>query len=183
MVKDKKIFDLKNITGCALQDAASKSVSMAWDLEFETCDMHGGGKFGASTIGRLVQKYGRGGVVNSFPIGQLLEKKLNAQAKHFLAVQKNRQRLLEIIASVNQDQNFPTTMIKQDLCGTWMSSFHQFVRSTLKVKKSLDFYFMTRRNEQGSTVTDFLSTEYWKFALEVEAILNISKDLVTIFQT
>ena len=74
-------------------------------------------------------------------------------------------------------------MIKQDLCGTRMSSFHGLVRSKLKVKKSLDLYFLTRRNEQGSTVTDFLSTEDWKFALEVEAILNISKDLVTISQT
>ena len=42
---------------------------------------------------------------------------------------------------------------------------------------------MTRRSEQGSTVTDFISTEDWKFALEVEAILNISKDLVKISQT
>ena len=64
-----------------------------------------------------------------------------------------------------------------------MSSFNQLVRSTLKVKNSLDLYFMTRRKEQRSTVTDFLSTEDWKFALEVEAILNISKDLVTISQT
>ena len=42
---------------------------------------------------------------------------------------------------------------------------------------------MTRRNEQGLTVTDFLLTEDWKFALEVETILNISKYLVTISQT
>ena len=74
-------------------------------------------------------------------------------------------------------------MIKQDLRGTRMSSFHQLVRSTLNVKKSLGLYFMTTRNEQGLTVMDFLSTEDWKFALEVEAILNISKDLVTISQT
>ena len=145
--------------------------------------MHDGDKVGASAIGRLVRKDGRGGVVNSFPAGKDSEKKLNAQAKHFSAVHKNRQRFLEIIGSANQDQNFPTTMIKQYLCGTPMSSFHQVVRSTLKVKKSLDLYFMNRRNEQGSTVKDFLSTEDWKFALEVEAILNISKDQVTISQT
>ena len=100
-----------------------------------------------------------------------------------MAVHKNCQRFLEIIGSANQDQNSPTTMIKQDICGTRMSSFHQLVRSTLKVKKLLDLYFMTGRNEQGLTVTDFLSTEDWKFALEVEAILNISKYLVTISQT
>ena len=76
--------------------------------------------------------------MNSFPAGQALEKKLNAQAKHFLAVHKNCQRFLEIIGSANQDQNLPTTMIKQDICGIRMSSFHQLVRSTFKVKKSLD---------------------------------------------
>ena len=121
--------------------------------------------------------------MKSFPVGQALEKKLNAQAKHFSSVHKNRQRFLVIIGSANQDQNLPTTVIKQDLCGMRMSNFHQLVRSTLKVKKSRDLYFMTRRNEQGSTVTDLLSTEDWKFALEVEAILNISKYLVTISQT
>ena len=120
--------------------------------------------------------------MNSFPAGQTLEKKLNAKAKHFSAFNKNRQRFLEIIGSANQDHNLPTTMIKQDICGTRVSSFHQLMRSTLKVKKSLDLYFMTRRNEQESTVTDFISTEDWKFVLEVEAILNISKYLVTISQ-
>jgi len=183
LVKDRTNFDFKQITACAVQDSAAKSVARAWELEVETCDMHDGDKIGASAIGRLVRKDGRGGIVNSFPEGQALEVKLNAQAKHFSAVHKNRQRYQDIIGSSNEDQNLPTTMIKQDLCGTRMSSFHGLVRSTLKVKKSLDLYFLTRRNEQGSTVTDFLSTEDWKFALEVEAILNISKDLVTISQT
>ena len=45
--------------------------------------MHDGDKAGASAIGRLVRKGGSGGIVNSFPEGQALEKKLNAQAKHF----------------------------------------------------------------------------------------------------
>ena len=108
--------------------------------------MHAGDKVGASAIGRLVRKYVRRGVVNSFPAGQALEKKLNAQAKLFLAVHKNCQKFLKIIGSANQDQNLPTTTIKQYLCGTRMISFHQLVRSALKVKKSLDLYFMTRRN-------------------------------------
>ena len=90
MVKDRTNFDLKQIAGCAVQDASAKSVARAWDLEVETCDMHDGDKVGASAIGRLVRKDRRGGVVNSFPVGKALEKKLNAQAKHFLAVHKNR---------------------------------------------------------------------------------------------
>ena len=183
LVKDRTNFDFKQIIACAVQDSAAKSVAKAWELEVETCDMHDGDKVGASAIGRLVRKDGRGGIVNPFPEGKALEVKLNAQAKHFSAVHKNRQRHQEIIGSSNEDQNLPSTMIKQDLCGTRMSSFHGLVRSTLKIKKSLDLYFLTRRNEQGSTVTDFLSTEDWKFALEVEAILNVSKDLVTIAQT
>ena len=80
MVKDRTNFDLKRIAGCAVQDADAKIVARAWDIEVETCDMHDGDKVGAGAIGRLVRKYGRGGVVNSFPAGQALEKKLNAQA-------------------------------------------------------------------------------------------------------
>ena len=116
------------------------------------CDMHDGDKVGTSAISRLVWKDGRGGDVNLFPEGQAIELKLNAQAKHFSAVHKIRQRYTDIIG-------LPATMIKQDLCRTQMSSFHQLVGYTLKVKKSLELYFLTQRNEQGSTVTDFLSTE------------------------
>ena len=83
MVKDRTNFDLKKIAVCAVQDAAAKSVARVWDPEVETCDMHGRDKVGASAVGRLVQKYGRGGFVNLFPAGKALEKKLNAQAKHF----------------------------------------------------------------------------------------------------
>ena len=62
-------FDLKQIAVCAVQDYAAKSVARAGDIEVETCGMHDGEKFGASAIGRLVRKDGRGGVVNSFPKG------------------------------------------------------------------------------------------------------------------
>ena len=64
LVKDRTNFDLKQIAGCAVQDVAAKNVARAWDLEVETCDMHDGEKVGASARGRLVRKYGRGGVVN-----------------------------------------------------------------------------------------------------------------------
>ena len=122
LVKDRTNFDLKQIAGCAVQDASAKSVARAWDIEVETCDIHDGDKVGASAIGILVRKYGREGVVNSFPADQALEKKLNAQEKHFLDVHKNRQIFLEIIGSSNQEQNIPTTMIKQDLYGTHPST-------------------------------------------------------------
>lgn len=183
LVKDRTKFDLKQIVGCIVQDAAAKTVARTWYLEVETCDMHNDDKVGASAIGRLVRKDGSGGIVNSFPEGQALEKKLNAQAKHFSAIHSNHQRYQDIIGSANGDQNFPMTMIKQDLCGTRMSSFHQLVRSILKIKKSLDLYFLIRRTESVTTVSDYLSQDDWEFALEVEVILNISKDLVTISQT
>ena len=64
LVKDSTNFDLKQIAGCAVQDAAAKIVARAWDVKVETLDMHDGEKVGATFIGRLVRKYGRGGVVN-----------------------------------------------------------------------------------------------------------------------
>jgi len=183
LVKDRTQFELQEIIACSVQDGAAKGETKAWDLEVETCDMHDGDKIGASAIGRLVRKDGRGNVVNPFPAGQELEKKLNAQAKHFASTHANRVRYACIIANANLDYPLPTTMIKQDLCGTPMSSFHQLVRSTLKIKKSLDLYFLTRRRERGSTINDFLSQDDWKLAVEVEATLNIAKDVVTISQT
>ena len=95
----------------------------------------------------------------------------------------NHQRYLDIIDSADPQDHLPQTMIKQDLCGTCMSSFHGLVRSTLKIKKCLDLYFATRKNERNSTISDYLNAEDWNLALEMEAVLNISKDLVTISQT
>ena len=184
LVKSRTNFDFKLIVSSSVQDAAAKSVAKAWDLEVETCDMHDGDKLGASAIGRLVRKDGRTNVINPFPEGQELEKKLNQQAKHFSSSSTNRQRYLDIIGSVeDEDRSLPQTMIKQDLCGTRMSSYHGLVRSTLKIKKCLDLYFATRKNERNSTVIDYLSPNDWSLALETEAILNISKNLVTISQT
>ena len=54
LVKDRTNFDLKLIAGCAVKDAAAKSVARVWYLEVETYDMHDGDKVGASDIGRLV---------------------------------------------------------------------------------------------------------------------------------
>ena len=48
----------------------------------------------------------------------------------------------------------------------------------IESQKSLDVYFLTRRNEAGTTVSDYLLQDDWDIALEVEAILSISKDLV-----
>ena len=54
LVKDSTNFDLKQIAGSAVQDAAVKSVARAWDLEVETCDMQDGDKVGASAMGRPI---------------------------------------------------------------------------------------------------------------------------------
>ena len=183
LIKDRTNFNFKEIVSSSVQDAAAKSVANAWELEVETCDMHDGDKVGASAIGRLVRKDGRRNIVNPFPEGQGLEKKLNNQAKHFSASGTNRQRYIDIIGSAEDRDSLPQTMIKQDLCGTRMSSFHGLVRSTLKIKKCLDLYFANRKNERNSTISDYLDADDWQLALETEAILNISKDLVTISQT
>ena len=63
-----------------------KSVANVWDLEVETCDMHDGDKVGTSAIGRLVRKDGWRNIVNPFPEGQDLEKKLNQQVNCFCPV-------------------------------------------------------------------------------------------------
>ena len=128
LIKDRTNVNFKQIVSSSVQDAAAKSVANAWELEVETCDMHDGDKVGASAIGRLVRKDGRRNIVNPFPEGQALEKKLNNQAKHFSASGNNCQRYIDIIGSAEDRDSLPQTMIKQDLCGTHMSSFHGLVK-------------------------------------------------------
>ena len=182
VVRERTKFDFDVLNALAKQDGAAKGVAKLWGLPVETCDMHDGDKIGASAVGRLVQKDGRKNVVNPFPPGLELEKKLNAQAKHFSSSGFNRNRYQEIIGSADNSQDLPTTMIKQDLCGTRMNSYHGLLRSSIRIRKSLDLYFITRAAEPRSTVEPYLTTNNWKFTIEVEAILNISKDLVVLAQ-
>ena len=58
--------ELEDLVGLAVEDAAATKVVMCLDLEAETCDVHDGDKIGASVIGSLVRKNGRGGVINDF---------------------------------------------------------------------------------------------------------------------
>ena len=176
-------FNFKQIVSSSVQDPAARSVANAWKLEVEMCDMHDGDKVGASAIGRLVRKDGRRNIVNPFPEGQALEKKLNNQAKHFSESGTNCQRYIDIIGSAEDQDSLPQIMIKQDLCGTRMSSFRGLLRLTLKIKKCLDLYFANCKNECNSTISDYLDHDDWQLVLETEAILNILKDLVTISQT
>ena len=180
LVKDSTRFNFEEIISSSVQDGAAKSVPKKWNLEVETCDMHDSDKIGASAVGRLVRKDGKKNVVNPYPSGIELDNKLNLQAKHFSACHANRQRYAEIIGSA--PAQLPSTMIKQDTCGTRMSSYHELVRSSIRVKRSLELYLLTHRNEPNSSITPYLTDADWKFAFEVEAILNISKAMVTISQ-
>ena len=180
--KERTSYDLNQIVSSTVQDAAAtKRIADTWDLEVETfVDMHDGDEVGVSAIGRPVRDKLRN-VLDPFPAGQALEKKLDDQAKHFSCSHSNRQRYMDIVGSAAEDQDL-TTIIKQDLCEAGINNFHELLRSSLKLKKSLDLYFSTRSNEPGSSITDFLTTDDWRFALEVEAILNISKDVIAMSQ-
>lgn len=49
--------------------------------------------------------------------------------------QENRVRYEEIIRQgIKDGQDLPTTMIKQDQCGTQMSGFHGLLQSILQIK-------------------------------------------------
>ena len=175
-------FPFEELMSCSVQDAAAKSVAKAFGFEEETCDMHDGDKVSASAIGQLVRKDGRGNVVNPFVEGDVLVAKCNKIAKHFSSSNKNRVRHAEIIGNANQEgQNLPTTMIKQDQCGTRMSGFHGLLRSILRIKKSLQLCFLTRSHENPALEPIFSDAD-WKFAEEVEGVLSTSKDLVVFSQ-
>eukprot|EP00957_Ditylum_brightwellii_P027817 2103360-Ditylum_brightwellii.AAC.1 len=91
IVKERTQINMKQIVSSTVQNAAAKSVAKAWDLEVETCDMHDGDKVDSNAVGRLVRKDGRKNIANSFPPGQEMERKLNAQANFFSSSHTNHQ--------------------------------------------------------------------------------------------
>ena len=70
----------------------------------------------------------------------------------------------------------PRSSMQVDLNDVRTSFVHGLIRSSFRVKRTLTKYFATH----GIKV--YLNNEDWEFAREVEGILNISKDLVTLSQ-
>lgn len=174
VTKELTDHDFNTLFAASVQDAAAKSVARHLNVEVETCDMHDGDKVGGSAIGELVRKNGRGGDKNPFKPGKDLMQKLRDQAKHFHSSHTHRVNY-EAILEANPD--LPKTSIERDLNQTRMSSQYNLVRSSLRLKRSVQMYFL-RYNIQP-----YLNELDWKFCMEVEAILMASKDLVTLAQT
>ena len=166
--------ELEDLVGLAVQDAAATKVARDLDLEVETCDMHDGDKIGTSAIGSLVRKDGRGGVINDFGPGRELLHKLRNQTKHFINSHTHRNRYNAIL---DANPDLPRTSIERDLSTTRMSSTYNLVRSTLRLKRALGIYCTLHMD------SPFLSDSDWAFCVEVEAILRVSKALVTFSQT
>lgn len=99
--------------------------------------------------------------------------KLREQGKHFSSLHTN---------CVNYDtflalhSHFPSTIILNDLNKTRISSRHNLVRSSLRLKRAVTMYFGQYQLPQLS------SEEDWEFCREVEAVLNILKDVSTLVQ-
>ena len=77
------------LTGSSVQDCAALSVAEELDLEPEKCTMHQGDKIGKSAIGELVRSKNKV-IVNHFPHGLNLFKKLCDQTRHFSAHQLSK---------------------------------------------------------------------------------------------
>ena len=160
------------MTGSSVQDCATLSVAEELDLEPEKCTMHQGDKIGKSAIGELVRSKNKV-IVNPFPHGLNLLKMLRDQARHFSAVHTNRVKYDKFL---EENPHLPGSSIQVDLNDTRMSSVHGLIRSSLRIKRTLTRYFATY------DIPVYLNNEDWEFAREVEGVLNISKDLVTLSQ-
>ena len=166
-----KQFD--DLFGLAIQGGAATKVAKDLGFEEEVCDMHDGDKVGASAIGELVRKRG-GRIINAFDTGTDLLKKLHNQAKHFCSSHTNRANYDRILI---QNPGLPRTTINRDLNTTRISSVYNLLRSSLRLKRSLQMYY-TVYNLQP-----YLSDVDWIFYGEAEAILRASKIMVTLVQT
>ena len=129
--------------------------------------MHDADKVGQSAIGELTRSKDHI-VVNPFPEGLELLKKLRDQAKWFESSSKHRNDYADMLTA---NPHLPTTKIQRDLNGTRMSAVYNLIQSSLRSKRAILTYKALYPN-----VPRFLTEEDWIFSVEVEAVLRISKD-------
>ena len=166
--------ELEDLVALAVQDSSAIKVARDLDLEVETCDMHDRDKISASAIGSLVRKDGRGGVINDFGPEKNLLHKLRDQDKHFINSHAHRNRRN---ATLDANPDLPRTSIGRDLNTNRMSRICNLVRSTLRLKRALGIYCAL------CVDGPFLSDSDWAFCVETEAMIRVSKDIVTFLQT
>ena len=99
--------------------------------------------------------------------------KLRDQAKYFHSTHKNR---VNYDLFLRMHPELPLNTILRDLNETRISSRHNLIRSSLRLKQTLTMYFGAYQLRQ------FLEEVDWEFAREAEAVLNVSKDVCTIAQ-
>ena len=99
--------------------------------------------------------------------------KLRNQAKHFHLTHKHH---LIYDDFLRQHPELPSNSIICDLNKTRISSRHNLICLSLRLKQSLTMYFGANHLPQ------FLEAGDWEFAREAEAVLNVSKDVCTIAQ-
>jgi len=80
--------------------------------------------------------------VNPFDAGTALLKKLRDQAKYFHSSNSNRAKYEEML---NDHPDLPRSYLKRDLNTTRISSVFYLVCSSLKLKQSLDMYYVITR--------------------------------------
>ena len=82
------------------------------DLEVEACDVRDGEKIDTGSIGSLVRKDGRDGVINDFGSGKKFLHKLHDQDKYSINYYAHRNRH-NVALDANLD--LPRTSIERDL--------------------------------------------------------------------
>ena len=134
VVEETTVVEFNMLTGSSVQDCAALSVAEELDLEPEKCTMHQGDKIGKSAIGELLRSKNKA-IVNPFPPGLNLFKKLRDQARQFSTAHTNRviyDKFLE------ENPHLPGSSIQVDLNDTRMSSVYGLIRSLLRIKKNTD---------------------------------------------
>ena len=131
--------------------------------------MHAVDKVGQSAIGDITSR--KDCVeVNHFLEGLVLLQKLHDQEKWVESLSKHRNDYDNILVA---NPHLTTTQIQRDLNGTYMSAVYNIMQFSLRSKCDLLTY-----KEMCPCVPRFLKENYWNFAMEVEAVLCISKDNV-----
>jgi hypothetical protein len=176
-------YDLDGVANSSRQDQAAGAVAGEMGFDKEHCGMHVDDKVGQWAIGSLTKSRNKQ-EVESFPAGVAVTESMRKLAKEFAKSGARRAALRACSKRVEGPDIIPEV----DKCGTRVASTHGMFYKNLRLFNSLNAYVSAgqlhkdHKEAQRYTVLQ-VPLQQWKAAAEMEAVLEIVRQVTTYSQS